>query len=57
MSHFRFTPEELGIQASSALVWLVIEILAVMLTLYVMNIQTTLKSLDLIAFTGYKYVG
>ncbi|XP_072030580.1 protein YIF1B-B-like [Amphiura filiformis] len=53
----RFTPEELGIQASSALVWLVIEILAVVLTLYVMNIQSTLRTLDLIAFSGYKYVG
>ncbi|XP_033096416.1 protein YIF1B-A-like isoform X2 [Anneissia japonica] len=53
----RFTPELLGMQASSALVWLVIEIVAVIFTLYVMNINSALKSLDLLAFCGYKYVG
>ena len=53
----RFTPEQLGIQASSALVWLVIEILAILLSLYLMNVQTDLKYLDLMAYSGYKYVG
>nr|CAG4652056.1 EOG090X0ATU [Triops cancriformis] len=53
----RFTPEVLGIQASSALVWMVMEVLAILLTLYVMNIQSSLRALDIIAFSGYKYVG
>lgn len=53
----RFNPEQLGIQASSALVWLVIEVIVLLLTMYIMNIQTDLGYLDLIAFTGYKYVG
>nr|CAG4641091.1 EOG090X0ATU [Eulimnadia texana] len=53
----RFTPEELGIQASSALVWALIEVFAIWLTLYVMNIHSNLKTLDILAFSSYKYVG
>ncbi|KAJ9574724.1 hypothetical protein L9F63_008094, partial [Diploptera punctata] len=53
----RFSPEVLGIQASSALAWMVIEIIVELITLYVTNIQTNLKTLDLIAYGGYKYVG
>lgn len=53
----RFTPEQLGIQASTALVWIVIELLAIMLSLYVMNLSTELKYMDILAYTGYKYVG
>lgn len=53
----RFTPELLGIQASSALIWLIIEVVAVLLTTYITNIHTALRKLDLIAFCGYKYVG
>ncbi|XP_064621585.1 protein YIF1B-B-like isoform X4 [Lineus longissimus] len=53
----RFTPEQLGIQASTALVWTIIEILAVLMTLYVMSVATDLKYLDLLAYSGYKYVG
>ena len=53
----RFTPEQLGILASSALAWGVIELLVHTITLYVMNLDTRLKTLDLLAYTGYKYVG
>lgn len=53
----RFTPEILGIQASSALAWTIAEILVELVTLYVTNIQTNLKTLDLLAFAGYKFVG
>lgn len=53
----RFTPEILGIQASSALAWMVFEILVELVVLYLMNIQTSLRTLDLVAFSGYKYVG
>jgi hypothetical protein len=47
----------LGIQASTALAWTVFEVLVELITLYVMNIQTNLKTLDLLAYGGYKYVG
>lgn len=53
----RFSPEQLGIQASSALAWAVAEVLIELITLYVMNINTNLTTLDLIAYSGYKYVG
>jgi len=53
----RFTPEQLGDQASSALVWLIIELVALTLSLYIMSLNTQLKYLDIIAFCGYKFVG
>lgn len=53
----RFAPEVLGMLASSALAWSVVEILIALVTLYVTNISTKLKTFDLIAFAGYKYVG
>lgn len=54
---YRFTPEQLGAQASSALVWLVMELVAFSLSLYIMNLNTGLKYLDIAAFCGYKFVG
>lgn len=53
----RFDPEQFGMQASSGLVWLVIELAVIVLSLYIMNIRTQLRTLDLMAFCGYKYVG
>lgn len=53
----RFSPESLGIQASTALVWAAIEVFAIWLTLYIMNIQTKLTSFDILAYSSYKYVG
>lgn len=53
----RFTPEQLGLQASTALVWVIIELVAVMLSLYIMNLSTELKYMDVIAYIGYKFVG
>uniref|UniRef100_A0A8C9SQQ5 Protein YIF1 n=2 Tax=Scleropages formosus TaxID=113540 RepID=A0A8C9SQQ5_SCLFO len=53
----RFSPEILGMQASSALVWLIIEVLATLLSLYLVTVNTDLTTIDLIAFSGYKYVG
>lgn len=51
----RFSPEQLGIQASGALAYSIFELVVYSLTLYIANIPTNLKSLDLIALTGYKY--
>lgn len=53
----RFSPEILGMQASSAFVWLIIEVLAVLLSLYLVTVNTDLTTIDLVAFSGYKYVG
>lgn len=53
----RFSPELLGIQASTALVWAILEVLVIWVTLYVMNIQTKLSTFDIVAFSFYKYVG
>jgi hypothetical protein len=57
LSVARFTPEMLSIQASTALAWTVFEIIVELITLYITNIQTNLKTLDLVAYGGYKYVG
>ncbi|KAG7248338.1 hypothetical protein CRUP_017045, partial [Coryphaenoides rupestris] len=51
-----FSPELLGVQASSAFVWLIMEVLAVLLSLYLVTVNTDLTTVDLLAFSGYKYV-
>lgn len=51
----RFSPEQLGIQASSALAYNIFELIIYTVTLYVTNINTSLRTLDLVAFSGYKY--
>lgn len=51
----RFSPEQLGIQASSALAYSIFELVVYTLTLYIANIPTSLKTLDLLALSGYKY--
>ncbi|KAM9257788.1 LOW QUALITY PROTEIN: protein YIF1B-B-like [Morus bassanus] len=53
----RFSPDSLGLQASSALAWLIVEVLAVLLSLYLVTVNTDLTTIDLLAFAGYKYVG
>ncbi|CAD7083946.1 unnamed protein product [Hermetia illucens] len=51
----RFSPEQLGYQASSALACSIFELIVYSITLYVTNIPTTLKTLDLLAYSSYKY--
>ncbi|XP_032240413.1 protein YIF1A isoform X2 [Nematostella vectensis] len=53
----RFTPEQLGITASSALIWLFVEIMAILFSMYLCNVQSEIKTFDLLAFCGYKYFG
>eukprot|EP00118_Oscarella_pearsei_P026604 m.310158 g.310158 ORF g.310158 m.310158 type:complete len:295 (+) comp49879_c0_seq1:39-923(+) len=53
----RFSPEQLGIAASSALVWLLLEIGVILMSIYLLNVTADLRMLDLLAFCGYKYVG
>jgi len=53
----RFDPEQLGIQASSILGWLVVEIIVIIMSTYVFGISASIRYLDLLALCGYKYVG
>ncbi|XP_012697150.1 protein YIF1A [Clupea harengus] len=53
----RFSPEVLGLCASTALVWMVIEVFAMLLSLYLLTVHSDLSTFDLIAYSGYKYVG
>lgn len=53
----RFSPEQISIQASSALAWCIVEVLLYHCILYVANIETSLKTLDLLAYSGYKFIG
>lgn len=53
----RFSPDILALQASSALAWLIVEVLVILLSLYLMTVNTDLTTIDLVAFSGYKYVG
>ncbi|KAK6621505.1 hypothetical protein RUM44_001312 [Polyplax serrata] len=53
----RFTPEVLGIQASSALAWTIFEVLIHLVSIYVSAISTSLTTIDILAFSGYKFVG
>ena len=43
--------------ASSVLVWNILEICVLCFTFYIFNVQSKLRTLDLIAYCGYKYVG
>lgn len=53
----RFSPEQIGIQASSALAWCLLELIIYSCTLYIANIETSVRTLDLLAYSGYKFVG
>lgn len=52
-----FSPDSLATTASSALVWLILEIGIIYLTLTVMSINTSLTKWDILSFSSYKYVG
>lgn len=52
----RFSPEHLGITASSLLAWLLVEVLLIWLCLYLLAVVSQLKWLDIFAYCGYKYV-
>lgn len=53
----RFSPEVLGLCASTALVWVVVEVLALLLGLYLATVHSELSTFHLLAYSGYKYVG
>uniref|UniRef100_A0A8C2R6P0 Protein YIF1 n=1 Tax=Capra hircus TaxID=9925 RepID=A0A8C2R6P0_CAPHI len=53
----RFSPEVLGLCASTALVWVVMEVLALLLGIYLATVRSDLSTFHLLAYSGYKYVG
>merc|ERR1739848_238085 len=51
-----FDPEKLGEFASTAFGWILLEVLVTVFALYVIQAQTDLTYIDIIAFAGYKFV-
>lgn len=52
----KFTPEQLGIQASSALAFLIIEILLTLVILQAMSLPSRPPLLHILALSSYKFV-
>ncbi|KAG0274797.1 hypothetical protein BGZ95_009465, partial [Linnemannia exigua] len=53
----KFSPEMLGPTASSALAVIFLEFIIIKLCVYVLNITSDVPILDLLAYSGYKFVG
>ncbi|VDD87082.1 unnamed protein product [Enterobius vermicularis] len=53
----RFTPEQLGIITTNALIYLVLENILLLITKYVMNISQALSFWHTLAYSSYKYLG
>ncbi|KAI1306532.1 hypothetical protein EDD11_004720 [Mortierella claussenii] len=53
----RFSPDVLGPTASSALAVILLEFTMIKLVIYLLNITSEVPMLDLIAYSGYKFVG
>lgn len=53
----RFHPEILGLTASRAMAIIVVELSAIKLGTYLLNIQGDHTMVDLLAYSGYKFVG
>lgn len=47
----------LGLCASTALAWVLVEVLALLLGLYLVTVRSSLSTFHLLAYSGYKYVG
>lgn len=52
----RFSPEALGVQASTALIWSILQVAAICLVLFAANIKTNLSTFDIVAYSCYNYV-
>ncbi|KAL8387462.1 hypothetical protein RB595_009886 [Gaeumannomyces hyphopodioides] len=53
----QFQPELLGATAGTALIVVAVEIMILKLGCYIMNISNNSQLLDLVAYSGYKFVG
>ncbi|KAB7507500.1 Protein YIF1B, partial [Armadillidium nasatum] len=52
-----FSPDVLGIQASWAVVWLLLELGIIVVSMHITSIQTKMHTLHILALSLYKYVG
>ena len=52
----RFSPEQLGISASSLLAWLIAEIVLIWFSLFLFQVNSRLSWLDIVVYCSYKYV-
>ena len=52
-----FNPEDLGSTAGSALGLIAMEILVLYCAMYILGIKNSSQLLDLVAYSGYKFVG
>ncbi|KAK9497862.1 hypothetical protein O3M35_003773 [Rhynocoris fuscipes] len=52
-----FRPEVLGILASQALACILVEVIVELITIFITNLQTHFCTYDLLAFSGYKFIG
>lgn len=52
----RFTPDVLGVTASSAIFVLLFEVLFIKLGMYLLNVNSSMTLLDSLAYCGYKFV-
>lgn len=53
----RFQPELLGYTATTAFAFVILEILGLKLVCYLLSITNESQLLDLVAYSGYKFVG
>ena len=53
----KFVPEQLHVTASSSITYGIIELIIHCITLYLMQIETSLRILDVLAYCSYKFVG
>lgn len=51
-----FSPERLGIEASTALGWILFEVLFTLVSLYLLSINCCLGFFHLLSYSGYKFV-
>lgn len=56
LATFRFTPEDLGVNASSLLAWLLFEIILIWFALFLARVTAHLSLMDIIAYCSYKYI-
>jgi len=53
----KFNPEQLGITASFAFSFVILEIMVIKIGCYLLSINNDSQLLDLVAYSGYKFVG
>ena len=52
-----FQPDSLGIIASQALAWTIVEIFIQLMITYFISVSVSLTIFDMLAYSGYKFTG